>query len=265
MRREPEGSSRLQILVALDTRSDILAAMRSAAALAARMQGELLGLFVEDTDLLRVADLPFAHEIMIWSARERRLTEGDMARSLRALAARAQTELARTAQEARIQWSFRVQRGPRMQLLMEAGGAFDLVFVAATRRNAGPGLADTRRVRQSTEVYTLFTGSPASDRSLSAAIAMVRDTAGVLNVLVAAKDPDAVRAARDEVMKQLEGEDLVAKLTDYPGDRAADLVRTLVGLTGSALFLPADLGLSGDPDAFRDLLDRINCPVVLVR
>ena len=265
MTREADDSSTLQILVALDTRSDITTAMRSAAALAVRMRAELLGMFVEDTDLLRIADLPFAHEIMFWSARERRLTGGDMARSIRALAARAQAELERTAQEARVHWSFRVQRGPRLQLLMEAGGAFDIVFVPAARRSPRPGTARCRPATAPAAVYTLFTGSPASERSLSVALAMVGSTGGDLAVLVTGSDAQARDKARTQAIERLKGQDAAARFFDHPGSGTAELAKSLAGLTGSALFLPADLGLAGEQEVFRDLLERIECPVVLVR
>lgn len=266
MTREPEASATLQILVALDSRSDVTTALRAAAALAARMRGELLGVFVEDADLLRIAELPFAHEIMTWSARERSLTGGDMARSIRALAARAQSELARSAEEARIHWSFRVERGPRLRLLMEAGGAFDVVLVAASRRC--PGAVPPRRVSVAGEarcVYTLFTGSAASERSLAAALAVARSTSGELAVLVTGKDPEARHAARARAIERMKDEEIAARFFDFPGDAAGGLYASLARLRGGALFLPADLGLGTDPEAFRTLLERVQCPVVLVR
>ena len=192
-------------------------------------------------------------------------TRVDLVRSLRALAARAETELAKTAQEASIHWSFQVQRGPRVELLMEAGGSFDMVFVAAARRNAGPGLLDRRRARESTGVYTLFTGSAASERSLAAALSMVGAGAGELAVLVVAKDAQSLSATRAQAIERLKGEDVVVRFLDCLAENAEELAAALIGLSGRALFLPADLELSRDRSVFRDLLERIDCLVVLVR
>ena len=49
-----------RILVALDASASGRAALAGAAALAAELQAELLGLFVEDANLLRLASLPFS-------------------------------------------------------------------------------------------------------------------------------------------------------------------------------------------------------------
>jgi K+-sensing histidine kinase KdpD len=49
-----------RILVALDASPDSLAALKTAADLARRMEAELMGLFVEDIELLRMADSPYA-------------------------------------------------------------------------------------------------------------------------------------------------------------------------------------------------------------
>ncbi len=52
-----------RILLALDASPQSVAALDTATELAGRLGAELTGLFVEDTDLLRMAALPFAAEI----------------------------------------------------------------------------------------------------------------------------------------------------------------------------------------------------------
>ena len=86
-------------------------ALQAAAALAGSMDAELVGLFVEDAELLRFAALPFALEIGFASAQRRRLDVTEVERSLRAHAAEAERTLASTAERSAIRWSFRVARG----------------------------------------------------------------------------------------------------------------------------------------------------------
>ena len=52
-----------RILVALDASTDSLAALDAAAKLAQCLQAELVGLFVEDVNLLYMAGLPFTREL----------------------------------------------------------------------------------------------------------------------------------------------------------------------------------------------------------
>ena len=84
-----------QILFALDAASHNLDSVESAVTLAVRLQAELQGLFVEDTDLLRIAELPFAREVVGPSGHERQLSGNHMARSLRAQASQARELLSR--------------------------------------------------------------------------------------------------------------------------------------------------------------------------
>ena len=52
-----------RILVALDESEDHQRVLQSAAEVAARLKAELRGLFVEDVNLLRLAELPCAREV----------------------------------------------------------------------------------------------------------------------------------------------------------------------------------------------------------
>jgi hypothetical protein len=98
--------------------------LEAAAALADRLGAELVGLFIEDPDLLRFAALPFAHEIGHASAQRRRTDVTAIERSLRAHADEAQRALASAAARSAIRWSFRVARGlAAAELLSAALGA----------------------------------------------------------------------------------------------------------------------------------------------
>jgi hypothetical protein len=92
----------------------------AAAALAGRSGAELLGLFIEDLDLIRFAALPFAHEIGAASAARRGLDVASVERALRALASDAERMLAGAAGRSSVPWSFRVARGTLLDVLLAA-------------------------------------------------------------------------------------------------------------------------------------------------
>ena len=95
----------------MDIGSQNLAARDIALSLAARLHAELIGLFVEDEDLLISAQFPFAREIIASYAAERKLDYADMERSLRAWSSQMQQQLAEQAQHINIKYSFRTFRG----------------------------------------------------------------------------------------------------------------------------------------------------------
>jgi len=86
------------------------AAPAAVARLAGEMQAELLGLFIEDTELLRFAALPFAAEVGFPSAALRPLDLAAVERALRAQAQALRQALAAALDPADHAWSFRVAR-----------------------------------------------------------------------------------------------------------------------------------------------------------
>jgi hypothetical protein len=76
--------------------------------LARQTQAELLGLFIEDAELLRFAALPFAAEVGLASAARRALDLPGVERALRGQAASIRQSLA--ASLGAHSWSFRVAR-----------------------------------------------------------------------------------------------------------------------------------------------------------
>ena len=87
---------------------------------AAQMEAELLGLFIEDIELLRLATLPFASEIGYPSAARRGLAVEDMERALRAQAEHMRRAFAAAFENLATPWSFRVARGTLAEQLLAA-------------------------------------------------------------------------------------------------------------------------------------------------
>jgi hypothetical protein len=85
-------------------------APEAVARLAEEMQAELLGLFIEDVELLRFAALPFAAEVGFPSAARRKVDLAGLERQLRTQAAGLRQALAVALDPTAVIWSFRVAR-----------------------------------------------------------------------------------------------------------------------------------------------------------
>lgn len=117
-----------RVIVALDPAPGRRALLEAAAQAAEWMEAELVGLYVEDQDLLHFAALPFAREVGIASAMRRPRDVESMERLMRALAKDAQEMLANIAGRAPVRWSFRVARGSPLAELLAAAEDADLVI-----------------------------------------------------------------------------------------------------------------------------------------
>ena len=91
------------------------------AELARRTQAELLGLFIEDIELLHFAALPFACEVGAASALGRGVDVAAMERLMRLRADELRSELAEALAGDHVPWSFRVERGTLPRRVLAAG------------------------------------------------------------------------------------------------------------------------------------------------
>jgi hypothetical protein len=127
-------------------------ALDAVAEAAAALEAELLGLFLEDVELLHFAGLPFAREIGA-SARPRGLDVQTMERRLRSQAEEARRALAAAAEGRALRWSFRVERGSVPAQLRKALADADVVVL--------PGAGGDRLPRRSAVLLSAVEFSPA--------------------------------------------------------------------------------------------------------
>lgn len=263
-----------RMLMALDASASGLAAVEAAAALAARLEAELLGLFVEDINLLRLAALPFAREVGFLSAATRRLDSAGMERALRAQAARAEAVLLEAAERRNVRCSFRVVRGEVTAQLLAATQDIDLVAVGMTRErlprrdpivravvNTAPSsvLLLPPAAAIDLPVVVVYDGSPAAVKALSVARSLAPGQDGTVTVLLAGP-PEARKA---EVAQRLEGSGLEPRYRSLPGSDITDVIRLARQETAGTLVLSA--GSCREEGTLEKLLDQLDCTVLLIR
>ncbi len=263
-----------RILLALDASGTSVSAMEAAVQFASRMEAELLGLFVEDVNLLRFAALPFAREVGFPSARTRRLGSAEMERALRAQASLAQTALTAAAMRQGVRCSFRIVRGEVPEQVLEAANEVDLIAIGMTHRQVLRVSSATRLIAGTTSrpvlllpsgaspqppVLAVYDGSPESAQALLAAGRLAKMGNGVLTVLV----PDAPSSLRQEIATQLEGSGLALRFNALPRMDLSTLMQALYRESVGTLVLGANLRLQ--KGTLDELLQRLNCAVLLIR
>lgn len=141
----PKGTQ-TRIIVGLDTSLAAREALLLAVRLAASVDARLKGVFVEDENLLSLADLPFAREIS-FSGEVRTIDPDRLLRAMKAQAESVRRALARIAAEAQIEWSFDVRRGRPLSVLAGNTVADDTLVI----RSPGTGSREIgRAVRAAT-------------------------------------------------------------------------------------------------------------------
>lgn len=269
-----------RILVALDTSRHSLTALEAAVELAASLTAELQGLFVEDVNLLRVAGSPAAREVRYPFDTAARLDQVRMERELRAQATQARRALATACGRRQVKWSFRVTRGEVTPEVLAAAQETDLLSLGRASRplirrgrlgsTARAAAAEAsccvlllqRDVGIRPPVVVTYDGSPTTQYALVIATRLAQKNGGYLAVLILADAPDEARRLQAEAADSLRGRKLIIRYRRLAGAGIATLTHEIQSEGSGVLVLSTTIL---QPDALQTLLDKVDCPVLLVR
>lgn len=206
-----------QILVALDASTHSLAALEAAAKLASRMQASLLGLFVEDINLLKLAQLPFAHELRFAATFPQKIDTDQMEKQLQAQASQMEQKVRETAVARGLAYSFQVVRGQVAREVLSAAHQADLLVMGQASRR----LIQTNRIGRIAQVAAaqshcsvlltqssvdlnrppllIYDGTPASNKALLFAAELAQHN-GRLPILIYATNEEHAYQLRNELL-----------------------------------------------------------------
>lgn len=168
-----------RILVAMDASQGSLSALETATALAELVQAELEGLFIEDADLLALANLPFSREVRLTGGGVQALDVAVLERDIRLHAMAARRAMQRAAARRRLRWTFRSVRGSVSSELASAARSVDILCIG--RR----GQSLLRTVRLGNTIRAALRSAPVvlvagtATGALAAPVAVVVGPAGI--------------------------------------------------------------------------------------
>jgi len=188
-----------RVVIGFDPAPADAAALRVAVGLAAGLGAQLVGLYVEDERLLRLAGLPFAREVGLHSAQSRPMLPQDVERSLRVQAERVRRLVASAADPFNLIWTLEIVRGELPRSALAATTLADLLVVAGSQAYAPARSIEARRTQARTPpasgpIVVVLEDSDASRRALALAQMLQRATGAGLIVLADAQDTVPGRA-----------------------------------------------------------------------
>ncbi|MBX3013480.1 MAG: universal stress protein [Caldilineaceae bacterium] len=256
-----------RIVVALDASPQSQIALRAAAKVAAAMQAELQGLFVEDVNLFYLCNSPFCREVGLRTAMVRQLESHTVERQLRVRAAELRRLLARVASEAQVRWSFQVTRGAIVQELLTAAEDALLLSLGRTGWLAGNRLGSTTRVMVERTLRPLlilgehdgltppltvvYNGTASADRAVALATRLAQQAGNQVIVWLVGPASEAA-AWQEHVPSLLQGQSVALTFVHF---RIEELASALAQAKNHSFFLPLD---------YAEWLTAINGPVLLV-
>lgn len=259
----PADKLRVRITVMLGSSDADRSTLEILDLLTTETPAEILGLFLEDPELLALAELSVAREYCQLTHAERPLEAADLERQLRIQARAAEQALAGIAGRSDFNWSFRTVRGSLVSLLTDASREMDLLLLGAASSirplPRGPARAPLPRPAPQPVAVT-YDGSEAAQRAVAVARRMAGASQQPLSLLLVAADPGTLQAVHTQA-KALAG----PAVTDYRELAGADpdeILAATRAVRASALVI----GMSEllPPATIEVLHSRLRCPAVLV-
>ncbi len=252
------------VLVAFDDASAGHETMEAAVTLAADLQAELQGMYIEDDDLLRIADLPFVHEITNGSGTVRPIDAQSMQRAMQKKADQIRAMMQRRAESAHIRCSFSVTRGRVLHRVLVATSDDEILFFGC-RSHASvvrppAGLRPRAAVRP---VLVLLDESPRGRRAVDTATTAATKQVRPIVVLVFARDCHVFRQLCADALELLRLTELPITLLPQPVSTTATLIRSVRTQRPSLLVLSRECPLLSEA-TLESLVDELDCSTVLV-
>ena len=271
-----------RILVALDPSELNKSTLLAATNLASRLNAQLEALFVEDINLLRLAELPIAREVSVSSRQVRQLTSADMERQLRSQVDRLRRFVQSAAQQANLKVEFRVLRGQIASELSLAIAQVDLLVMGKNtqlQRHSEKLGSITRHILASANchvmliqhggavqrpVAVLYTGSDASQRALLLAIQLAQGDHDQLSVFYPPLPVAEQEALQAQVDTACSAPGIIPMHLALKDSSADAIMLALHQCKGRMLILDTNPAPLTAEDR-QTLLQQSNVPVILVR
>lgn len=271
-----DAVTRSRVIVAIGSSSPDPATLGAAARLAHVVRGELAALFVEDINLLRLAELPIAFEIGAALPTPRRLAPADIERGFRSEADALRQALAEIGNALQLDFTFDVVRGNPAHVLFDASSERDLIVLAGTATRALTHRPSASIVRHALRAATsgpaarhkgpvaamLHAGSSAI-RVLAVAHELAQADAAELVLLLEASD-DSDPSLVQTVERWLKEQAATARVFALGGNTLSQMADIMAQTGSRVLFWPGD-GEREMTAAAQPLLASISCPLVVVR
>lgn len=279
MSNKEEPKSIRRILVALDASPHSLESLEMAAAIAEKFNAELVGIYIEDINLIRLARIPITREVGFYSASLRQVELTHVERQLRAQARSARRALALKARDTQVPWTFRVTRGAIHSELLTAALDADLLILGKVGWSGRRQIGSTAQVavvqsphhtliyQRGVDLYRpiliIYDGSIAGKEALATATQMKTEESQI-TVLIVADVQEQAETLKNEVTRWSHDHNLELRFL-WLSKIYGELIARLAWSEGFGLVvLPGESGLISNETLLR-IVDSADCAILIIR
>jgi len=249
-----------QILVSLDFDDNSSSFIESLVTLASQLQADLCGLFIEDSQLQQIANLPFSREITFPLAHTRNLNSEQIARHLKQHEETLRKLMKEFSQLSNVACSFRTTKGPRIESILRESINFQLIVLLPENYSSLKSRQAVKLADLINPTVLLFDKSKQAQKS-AYIVRSLADHGDLHQLKILTVDHDSYIAA-----KQLFTFDNVkVNYHQLESFNIADIISVIGSQKSGLVILPLEDGLINQDKGIRKILDVLDCPLLLVR
>lgn len=211
-----------RILIALDAHETTEESLNILAIMASQLHAPLAGLFVEDSRLLNIAELPFTTEIKRITAQEQNFHSGTLSELNKSVSAKIQRLLEELSARHKIAYSFRTEPGELISKALTQEGVD--VFFPARKRDIPQPKVFYQKKTDLLKLTLIYDASPQFERALEIVRTLAK--AGLLTEITLLCDTDIP----ESLAQKLAGTDIKIKILS---------VSSITGALRDTLHMPA--------------------------
>lgn len=271
-----------RILVALDASTANQNILQAGITLATRLNAQLSALFIEDIDLLHMAELPVVREVVYGSFSGRSINVAGMERSMQVQSARLRKLVEAIARQNQIKITFDVLRGNVANMLCDASRQTDLLVIGKNTQL----MAKSQKVGNITQlilssvncnlvvlqhgghierpVVVTFSGSEASQHALSMAVDLAYEDHNQLIVLLPAVDDLEYQRLCEIIKASIGHQMLQVSLVKVTRNTTEQILQIIRQLHGRILLLESGSTFLTDEQK-QALIKQADIPMILLR
>lgn len=249
-----------RILVSLDFDESSSSFIKSLITLAAHLNAEICGLFIEDSELQQVASLPFSREIIFPTAHTRQLDGEQIARHLKKHAEALRKIMQELSQLSNVACTFKTTRGPRIESILNESYHFQIVAFLPEKYSAIKARKAARLEELINPTMLLYDSSKQADKSATI-VKSLAEKGDLHHLTVLTLNADCETKAKTQFSFEKVKTDY-QHIDSYSIPNITSLVESQrTGL----LILPLEDALIKQSKEIKKMLDVLECPLLLVR
>lgn len=249
-----------RILVSLDFDNASFSFIESLIKLAKQLDADLCGLFIEDSELQQIANLPFSREITFPMAHIRELNRDQISRHLKQHADTLREMIKNLSQLSNVACSFKTAKGPRIESILSEAYDFQVIVLLPEKHSS----LTTKQAARLEEVINptalFFDGSIQAQKSAYIVKALAdKGELHRLKVLTVNNEHEY------QAKQQFDYDHVGIEYLHIDSYEIENIISLLAPAKTGLVILPLEDKLITQSMVIKKILDVLKCPLLLVR